>query len=250
SGSLAPDINRNFTTATATSTTTCGTAPAPTPAAGLVAYWRFDDGAGTDSSGNNLNGTLVNNPSCTSGKIGNALSFNGSNYVSVPASAALGNLTNNFTVTAWISPADLTSTHRIIGPSKVASNNGFGFGTYGSGLIFTTFNVQDYISSVITLGTGAWVHVAAVMNNNNVTFYVNGVSRQTVTGASPGNPNTDDPYYLGNTTYIGTPSLAEGWNGSLDDIRIFNRVLSASEIQTIYTDTGTGTVTLPSAPSI
>src|SRR5262249_10052497 len=105
SGSLAPDINRNFTTATATSTTTCGTAPAPTPAAGLVAYWRFDDGAGTDSSGNNLNGTLVNNPSCTSGKIGNALSFNGSNYVSVPASAALGNLTNNFTVTAWISPA-------------------------------------------------------------------------------------------------------------------------------------------------
>ncbi|RJS73797.1 hypothetical protein CW714_02500, partial [Methanophagales archaeon] len=59
----------------------------PTPRTGLVGLWHFDEGAGTtagDSSGNNNNGTLIDNPDWVDGKIGKALEFNGStNYVEI-----------------------------------------------------------------------------------------------------------------------------------------------------------------------
>src|SRR5439155_9224553 len=64
--------------------------PTSIPTAGLVGYWNFDDGTAADNSNNGNNGTLVNIPSATAGKIGTGLSFNGANaYVRAEDSASL-----------------------------------------------------------------------------------------------------------------------------------------------------------------
>ena len=73
-----------------------------------MAAWGFDAGSGTtaaDQSGNNNTGTLSNATWSTTGKYGNALSFNGSNaYVSVPDSNSL-DLTTGMTIEGWVRPA-------------------------------------------------------------------------------------------------------------------------------------------------
>jgi hypothetical protein len=72
---------------------------------GLVGYWPFDEGTGTiayDKSGNNNNGTLLNGPTWTSGKVGGALSFDGVNdYVNVGTSTILKNITSSITMSTW-----------------------------------------------------------------------------------------------------------------------------------------------------
>ncbi|RJS75398.1 PEGA domain-containing protein, partial [Methanophagales archaeon] len=76
-------------------------------AGGLVGYWKFDEGAGTtavDSSGNNNNGTLIDNPDWVNGKIGKALGFNGStNYVEINDSDSLDGF-DEITIEAWVKP--------------------------------------------------------------------------------------------------------------------------------------------------
>src|SRR2546427_8380874 len=72
-----------------------------------VANWMFDEGSGTttyDRSGNGNNGTLVNGPTWVPGVIGNALSFNGSNYVQIPDSQSLNITGNQFSISAWVNP--------------------------------------------------------------------------------------------------------------------------------------------------
>src|SRR3990167_283101 len=80
---------------------------AAAPTSGLVGYWNFDEGSGAtvaDSSGNGNTGTLTNGPTWTTGKIGQALSFDGSNdYVDAGTGSSL-NLASSLTVSAWIKP--------------------------------------------------------------------------------------------------------------------------------------------------
>ena len=78
------------------------------PPPGLVAAYGFDAGTGTttaDQSGNGNNGTVSNTTWSTTGKFGNALSFNGTNSsVTVPDSSSL-DLTTGMTIEAWVNPA-------------------------------------------------------------------------------------------------------------------------------------------------
>ena len=83
----------------------------------LVAYWKFDEGTGTttaDSSGNGNTGTLTNGPLWTAGRIGNALYFDGiDDNVTVPDSNSL-DLSNSFTLSAWVNPASTFTDFRSI----------------------------------------------------------------------------------------------------------------------------------------
>src|SRR5450759_5412343 len=71
---------------------------------GLVGYWKFDEGTGTnatDSSGMGNNGTLTNGPTWTTGKVGGALSFDGTDdYVNVPDNPSL-DMSGNLTIEFW-----------------------------------------------------------------------------------------------------------------------------------------------------
>lgn len=214
---------------------------------GLIAYWTLDGkqtnwstGQTQDISGSANTGQLVGMSTTTSpvtGKIGQAFKLNGSTqYVSV-GPGTVSSLTNNFTISAWVKPNSLSGIRRIVGVSNVSSVNGFGFGTNGEKLRFTTNGVLDYDTSStndIKLATSTWVHVAVVFDSaNDATFYINGTAVETVAGASPATANADDPIYIGGAR-TGGGTLNELWNGVIDDVRIYNYTLSYKDITQIY----------------
>ncbi len=217
----------------------------PPTTRGLVGYWSMEDcklTKATDNSGQGNTGTLTNfaltgaASNWVAGRLGAcALNFDGNNdYVSAGTSTAIGSLTTNVTVGAWINSTNLVGIRRIVGASRAATSNGFTFGTSGAGLLFTTFSVKDYTSTTITLSTNTWTHVVAVMSGFNVTYYVNGASAQTITGTANGNANTDDPLYIGASTPFGSSALQEVFSGSIDEVRIYNRALTGNEIARLY----------------
>ena len=93
----------------------------------LVGFWQFEEGEGTvatDTSGKENNGTIVE-PVWVTGKIGNALQFNGNSYVQIPHNAVL-NPRNAITVEAWINPASNMQWRKIISKS-LGGNTDYSF---------------------------------------------------------------------------------------------------------------------------
>ena len=187
--------------------------------------------AWTDLSGNANNGTLVNSPTYSSTN-GGILTFNGSTqYGSTPLS--LGGYTA-YTVAAWIKT---TTTGKEI------------TSTYGAGNVFELFILNDgklsaytygptfaytYRASTSSVATGSWVHCAGVYQGSTATLntYVNGaLANGTLAGATI-------PTSLAvsaSTVVIGNVNSGSYFfNGSMGQISIYNRALSADEIAQNY----------------
>jgi chitodextrinase len=212
----------------------------------------------TDSSGNGITGTLVNTPTWAAGKISNALSFSGTNqYVSTGTPGSLANLQNSgMTVMAWIRPNSAGGgggLGRIIDKGNSTSNNGWWFTFVNPTTIrlqVATFGTPVLIrdsTSVVAMST--WQHVAATWdgskNGTGIHIYVNGVLTDGTTQNATGTAQSDAALTLaiGNRASDG----ARGFDGLIDDVRIYNAVLSATQIQTIATDGQAPTA--PGSPS-
>ncbi len=142
---------------------------------------------------------------------------------------------NNLTVAAWIKPHTLTSTARVIATALTRSVNGFAFGTSGANLLFTAFGVRDYVLTNAGLQPDRWQHIAAVLDaQNTVSFYVDGVFKNAITSTAAPLPDADDLLLVGATTVIGNATLAEPFNGQIDDLRVYRRPLAAADIKAIY----------------
>ena len=138
------------------------------------------------------------------------------------------------TVAAWIKPDSVSGTRYIASSARSASNNGWGFGTNGSGLQFSTFGVKDYVLSTAGLQANRWQHVAAVLNDQNaVAFYVNGVLKGTVTGTAKAIVDTDDVFLIGASTAAGSATRSLFFDGMIDDLWIFNQSLDSAAINRI-----------------
>jgi fibronectin type 3 domain-containing protein len=204
----------------------------------LVAAYCFNEGTGstvTDLSGNNLNGTLVGAKWTTQGKYGNALSFNGStDYVDLGNPTAL-QLTGSMTIEAWVkSAANPADDGQIVAKSNDSAGWQFktspdtGPHTFGVGVSPGSGSRVQRYSAARSLNT--WYHVAGVYNATARTLdiYVNGtLNNVTLSGtvpASQGNANVN--------VNIGRRAGGSGYyfNGIIDEIRIYNRSLSQSEI--------------------
>jgi hypothetical protein len=204
------------------------------PFSGLVGRWSFDEGTGTtasDSSGNGNSGSIVD-ATWVAGKYGQALSFNGvSNYVVFSDTQDLRLTTTNFTITAWVKYQ--SGTWAIVSKGYGAHTaNGYVMDVSGGAIRMRINNgvgspviVQ---SSAIPIGT--WTYVAAVMDRSgNGQIYINGVpSGAPVSISSKNNIGNTEPFYIGR---YGTVS---DFSGTIDDIRVYNRTLSAAEIQTAF----------------
>jgi hypothetical protein len=205
---------------------------ASAPTSGLTGYWNFDQGSGisaTDSSGSNT-GTLTNGPTWVAGRVGSgALNFDGSNDVVTMPSDVLG--TGNITISAWVYPESFGG-----GSSARIAGNGQTYlkvGSFGSRFNFTSnagavvLNAAD--NSVVL---NSWTHVAVTrQSDGTANIYINGVLSKT--GAS-GTPVAGSNFTISNSSGV-------AWDGSIDEVRLYNRVLSAQEISDIYTDTGGST---------
>jgi len=238
--------------------------PAP---AGLIGWWPGDGGANDIAGAHNgtLNGGATAN---ATGVVGTAFLFDGTNgYVSIPDSPALH--PTNLTIEAWVR-CDLLDTPSVPGISYPGQqyivfkqNTNFynfeGFvlakdrhpphlGTNDT-WCFETTSVSGsnvFLESVTTVRTGVWYHVAGVRGSNYIQLYVN--------GQLEGQTNVDFPVGYGNFPLYFATSGQSYWDhkfaGALDEVALYNRALSASEIAAIYAAGRQGKCKTPTLVSI
>ena len=161
----------------------------------------------------------------------NTFSFSGSNYLTLPASVgAFG--TGNFTINCWWKSSGTQSNYAAImeqGFTGSPSNGAWAFKiTHNTSIInFTYYNggIVDNLSSV-NINDGTWHNYVAVRSGTNLTLYVDGVSRYSLT--LPGSYSFGE----GSPVFVGyNPRDGSYINGSLPTLSVYNRALSATEIQ-------------------
>jgi hypothetical protein len=194
---------------------------------GIVAYYKFENGAVDETSENN--GTVYNAVNTYEGRVGKAYKFEGNtnSYITVPHSDSL-NITDELTVSAWINPDDIPSSDRWIIVEKL--DGGF-YLTYNSASQIAVYwygtSSQGYHNSVSTIDVNEWTHVLATWNSTHVLIYINGEEDRVVETQTPGSATQ------GNLV-IGKESSNRFFNGSIDEVIIWNRSLTASEVGDLY----------------
>jgi chitodextrinase len=197
--------------------------------AGLVAAYAFNEGSGTtvtDTSGNGNTGTLANATWTVGGKYGGALSFNGSNAtVNIPDSATL-HLGSAMTLEAWVNPTTVSSIWRdvIYKANDVYYLEGTSdrLGVPAGGGTFGGTGATAYGSAAVT--ASVWTHLAVTYDGATLRVYVNGV--QVGSQARAGSiANSTNPLQIGGDSIHG-----QYFQGSIDEVRIYNTTLAASDI--------------------
>jgi len=217
----------------------------------LVGWWRFNEGSGTvaiDSSGNNLHGELIGEPVWITGIQGTALQFSDGSHVAVPGyEGILG--THARTSAAWINVTKTSASIITWGPSGegtkwvMRTHNGPASLRLECGR-GNTYGTTDLVD-------GEWHHVAAVLEDDGspdvseIKLYVDGEPDPIDPTGTPRQMNTSSGgefrigYDLNNT--------GRTFDGMMDDVRIYDRALSAEDIRVLMDDPG-GTVTQALAP--
>jgi hypothetical protein len=216
---------------TATGTVTVNvTAPADDA---LVLALGFDENMGLtafDASGRNHHGT-ISGAERVSGKIGGALRFDGlDDWVTVADAAAL-DLSSGMTLEAWVNPAT-TGGWRTVLLKEGAGNMAYELYANNpdvarpAAYFTTTGGAIRGITGTTAMAANSWSHLAVTYDGANMRLYVNGTLVRTVarTGAVL---ETDGPLHIGGNEVWG----GEWFAGLIDEVRIYNRALSASEIQ-------------------
>jgi hypothetical protein len=217
---------------------------------GLVGYWSFDGGATnwttskvSDLSGQGNTGQLIlmsTTSSPTKGKIGQAFSFDGADdYMQVTDAAhnyAFGDST--FTVSVWCKPSTAT-TGFVVAKDGGGLGNGWAISCQNTATFHTKGGggtiAAARTSNSTTLNNGGWHHIVAVITtdtaiqtNNTGTLYVDGVVDQ--------GSLTNSTVYVSPTlpVTIGKRDSGNFFAGSIDELRIYNRALSPTEVKQLY----------------
>jgi glucose/arabinose dehydrogenase len=222
-------------------------AAAPARAAnGLVAAYGFSEGTGTaiaDASGTGNNGTVSGTTWSTAGKYGAALSFNGtSSSVTVPDSNSL-DLSTGLTLEAWVNP---TALNGGVGGWRTMvfkqTSGGMAYAVYANNdgarpAGHVNIGGEKKAIGTAQLPLNTWSHVATTYDGATQKLYVNGtqVASRAQTGAIPASTG---PFRIGGNSIWG-----EWFAGLIDEVRVYNRALTAAEIGTDMTTAIGGTTT-------
>jgi gliding motility-associated-like protein len=229
---------------------------------GLVACYPFNANA-KDESGNGNNGT-VNGATLTTdrfGKANSAYNFNGSSLIAVnPAQFK----NQSYTYATWVKLDNLPSAGdnncfitvggaggdqvlSVTSSYQAQTSNGFNVGGYNNGNPIQSNNWNN-----VTPTIGKWYHVACTRDNNSVKLYVDGQliannSILTTTGGTT--PNYGSPTYV--TFGARNGGASQYMQGSLDDIHLYNRPLSAAEVKALYDENPAPTIRITtSSPTL
>jgi len=210
----------------------------------LALYLKFDENSGTtanDASANANNGTITAAAWVSPAKSGAALSFNGtSSYVNIPHSLSL-NLSSAITIAAWIKPTLAADGNaRYI----VYKDDLWGIAKNADGTIYAYTNisgVEQLLSTTIIPPDGNWTQITYTFDGNTMKLYTNGQlqAQSAHTGAITTSTNS---------VRVGMHNNKWYWNGSVDEVKIYTRALTANEISADY-NSQTNDVTAPAAVS-
>jgi len=214
------------------------------PTDGLAAHWKLDETSGTtvaDSSGNSITASLNNMTlpaDSTSGRIGTAFDFKGDTAttanVTIPPDPAIEGL-DEFSLSFWMRPETTpNASPRIIGKNPFRTFiDSTGRITFQAGR-WTTVN-GNWQTDNSSFNFGEWVHVTITYNYastaNDPTIYFNGKSVNITETQTP--TGTLAAEISGNIT-IGNEGGIRAFDGSIDDLRIYNRILSSNEASDLH----------------
>jgi hypothetical protein len=217
----------------------------------IAGLWLFDEGSGdvaADSSGNGNDGAFMGDPTWISGKFGNALEFDGDDYVSVNDSDSL-DMTDQITVMFWFrtdkAMADMWADRQVVVGKNYVE---YEVGIYMEGQIhtYTSDGAADYDEGVMAsmseeLGEaewelGKWYHVAWTLNGQHEVAYVNGINIGEHDKAHANTLPGDNPLEIGERVGGSLPVT-----GAVDEVVILNVALEETDIQDAM-NRGMGTV--------
>jgi glucose/arabinose dehydrogenase len=226
---VARDANGSTTTASGVSVTVNNVASS----VGLVAAYGFNESTGTsvtDSSGRGNAGTVNGATRTTAGRFGGALSFDGVNdFVAVADSASL-DLTTSLTISAWVRPTSISGWRTVI--MKEGSPTGLVYALYSStsnnfpGGYLEIGSADRELKGTASVVTTGWRHLSLTYDGTTMRMYIDGVERgsRAQTGALT--------VSAGQFKIGGNAVWAEWFNGLIDEVRVYNRALTAGQITT------------------
>ncbi len=200
---------------------------------GLVSWWR-GEGNASDSAGSN-NGVLNGTVSFTPGQVGQAFSFNGNGYVEVPNSTTLE--PGNVTAEAWVRHNGSPGTYKYIVAKGSRGTFAASYAIYTNfhgGLDFYVSDTNWYYNSppaTLSIWDNQWHHVVGTFDGATVRLYVDGVQIGNGNSAPTSiayNLSTTNTFKIG--AYDNISSLYS-FLGDIDEVRIYNRALSLSEVR-------------------
>lgn len=198
----------------------------------LVSYWKLDGSPWTDIHGSSNLTPSASPPGTAIGKLGNAATFDGSQYL-YTSSGAL-DLTAPLSIAAWIKPTDPNDTQGIIrgyGPSSPYPGYGLGIGYQSQTRKLTAWVGDGTWRASVGSISAAWTHVAMTLSDERLRLYING--------------NLDSSYLVvpnlaySGTRYIGgNPSLVNMFDGMIDGIGIWAEELTDAFVSGLYNEDG------------
>ncbi|HET6953953.1 MAG TPA: LamG-like jellyroll fold domain-containing protein [Acidimicrobiales bacterium] len=228
------DPTGNSLTSAPITVTVDNTAPPAPP--GRVASFGFDEGSGTiagDRSGSGNDGT-VSGALWTTGRVGGALSFDGSgDLVTVPDTPSL-DLTGGMTIDAWVRPAGPATWSTVVLKER---SSGLSYGLYGADgdgnpAGYARIGGDREVAGPSAAPPGVWTHLAVTYDGAALRLYVNGalVRSTSRTGTIA---TSNDPLAIG-----GNSAWGEWFTGEIDEVNIYNRALTAAEVAQDMNATG------------
>ena len=188
-------------------------------------------------------------------KFNEAANFNGSS-----SEINLGT-SSNFSITTtgalsgsmWVKTTDTSTSYLISKADDASTNYEWAVEYNGSQLQLNVFNTSDVVASstgynTTTINDGNWHHVAfVIVNNTSVSLYIDGGTPATSTSWSGTAASFSIPTLIGH--FGGIPAATAWWNGSIDQVRIFNTALTAAQAEDLYTDETTTTAATLNFPA-
>ncbi len=216
--------------------------PANVPTTGLVAWYPLNNSV-VDAGPHALNGSSSGAGAAADrfGNAGGASFFDGFSWDLVPSNV-LFNTGSGMTVAVWVQLADANANQKIIGRVNGSFNSGFILGVQNGQVYPEVWNSigAPHTFSAGFIPAGQWTHVAITWASNGyLTAYVNSVPVDSIAAGADGIGNNSEPLIIGGSPWSQSP-LYFGVNGGIDDIGIWNRALTPTEISDVFNAATTG----------
>lgn len=209
--------------------------PPTIPDPDLVGHWSFNDSSDPtdDESGYENHGDLINGPAFDTGVDDDALTFDGGDYVRIASDSEL-DITDEITISAWVNPATESGYRRIVSKQYV-TNRDTGNSCYQLGIHnenhwrFSAGGVFDVTNaSAPRPVAGNWYHVVGTYDGTNIRIYLDGEVIYRGIDSGSIRVNVTEPVTIGGGEYDGI--FQYGFPGTIDEVKIWNRSLTADEI--------------------